>query len=442
MDEHATNLDLRLEPGVTVTGRATDVKGKPITNAEAQVLYWTERMGSSLGKPIPANAEGRFEIKALPAGSRYGVNVSAKGYGNVSRNVVPEADSRRVELEPCELPLADQRIAGVVVDSDDKPVADARVQVTEMASPACTGGPMRKGRFTFNQVCAGPIRLQANTSKGGYGSATAEGGDTNITVQLGVRESYSPSQGSTRITGKVTDLDGKPAPRVRVSLFPSFSPSEKQTDSEGRFTLTFSPNQFGPMGATQPIVVARDPARNLATALELEEGATNASLRLEPALALFGRVTDPSGKPITNAEAQALFHTERMSSHLGAPVRADAEGRFEIKGLPPGRQYSITASAKGFGQEQRNLEATDAATNRLDLKPFQLMPADRRIAGVVVDSDDKPVANAYINGYGEGQPSVNGQTDAKGRFSFHHVCAGPIQAAGQHAKRWLRQRRC
>jgi Carboxypeptidase regulatory-like domain len=230
-----------------------------------------------------------------------------------------------------------------------------------------------------------------------------------------------------KISGTVTDPEGKPAPQVRVSLFPAFSPTEKQTDSEGRFSLTFDSNQFGPMGATQPILVVRDLTRNLAVAMDLEAGATNASVRLEPALTLAGRITDLNGKPITNAQAQALFHTERMSSHLGAAVRADAEGRFEIKGLPPGRQYSINTSAKGFGQEQRNVEPSETATNRVQLEPFQLMPADQRIAGVVLDDNDKPVARASIYSYGNRQPNLNAQTDAKGQFSMDKVCAGPIQ---------------
>ena len=42
-----------------------------------------------------------------------------------------------------------------------------------------------KGRFSFSAVCAGPIQLHANTPNGGFGNATAEGGETNITIQLG-----------------------------------------------------------------------------------------------------------------------------------------------------------------------------------------------------------------------------------------------------------------
>ena len=427
IEEETTNLDLRLEPGLTVTGRATDAKGKPVAKAEAEVVFWTEHMTTSLGKPVRGDAEGRFEIKALPPGRHYGINVSDKAYERVTRNVSQETESRRIELESCELALADQRIAGVVLDSDDKPIANASIFGYGEGQPSVNGKTDAKGRFSFKQVCAGPIQINANAPNGGFGSIATEGGDTNITVQIGVRETYAAPRAASKVTGMVTDPDGKPATQVWVSLFPSFSPAEKQTDSEGRFTLTFNPDQFGPMGATQPIVVARDSARNLAVALDLEEGATTANLRLEPALTLAGRITDLNGKAVANAQAQALFHTERMASQLGAPVHADAEGWFEIKGLPSGRQYSIKTSAKGFGQEQSNVAASETPTNRIELEPFQLMPADQRIAGVVLDDNDKPVARASIYSYGNKQPNLNAQTDAKGQFTMDKVCAGPIQ---------------
>ena len=75
-----------------------------------------------------------------------------------------------------------------------------------------------KGRFSFNQVCAGPIQLNANTPNGGYGSVCAEGGDTNITVHLGVRESYprqeppprSPARSQTRKASRAAKVLGEP----------------------------------------------------------------------------------------------------------------------------------------------------------------------------------------------------------------------------------------
>jgi len=427
LDEATTNLELRLEPGLTVTGRARDAKGKPLANAKAEIMWWTEHMGGTVGKTVPADSEGRFEINALPPGRHYGVIVSAEGYGQVTHDVAQDAQGRRIELEPYVLPLADQRIAGEVLDGDDKPVADANVFGYGDGQPASNAKTDAKGQFSFSAVCAGPIHLQVSTSNGGFGDTTAEGGETNVIIQLGAAGAVFTSSSTIKIRGRVTDLEGKPAPQVRVSLFPSFSAAEKQTDGEGCFTLTFDPRQAGPAAQSSPIVVARDPARNLAMAMELEEGATNANVRLEPALTLAGRVLDPDGKALTNAQAQLWFHTERMASNLGSPVRADADGRFEIRALPRGRQYTVLASAKGFGQEQRHVPATDTATNRLELDPFTLVRADQRIAGVVLDEDDKPVARASIYTYGDRQPNLNALTDAKGRFSLERVCPGPIQ---------------
>ncbi len=430
LDEESTNSTLRLEPAVTLVGRVTAPNGKAIANAEVQVMFRTERMSSGLGQPFRADAQGRFQINALPPGRRYDVSVSARGFGRENQNVdTQESTNRQVELEPFQLAVADLRIAGVVVDADDKPVAGAWVNSYGDKQVNVNGRTDSKGRFAFNQVCAGPIHLSANHPSGGaYGNTTAEGGDTNITIQLGVQGGSftSARRASRKISGTIVDPEGKPVPKVTVALFPNFSQANKQSDPEGRFTLSSDPNQFMGMPNQQRVLIARDLARNLATALDLEEEATNADLRLEPALTITGHVNDKQGKTITNAEAQAIFHSERMGSQLGSSTRVDAQGNFEIKGLPPGRQYSVNVSAKGFGQDNRRVDAAENQ-RRIELEPFELLLADQRVAGVVLDDDDKPISGARIFSYGDKQPNLNGQSDSKGRFSFDKVCAGPIQ---------------
>lgn len=428
VEEEATNISLRLGPALTLSGRVTDPNGKAIANALAQVMLRTERMSSSLGAPVRADSQGRFEIKGLPTGQAYGVNVSGKGFGRASREVeAQDADKRHVEIEPIQLPVASLRIAGVVVDADDKPVAGAWVNSYGGEQPNVSGQTDAKGRFAFDQVCAGPIQLSANSPRGGgYGNVSAEGGDTNITIQLGVSHAMASSSGSFKLTGTVLDTDGKPAPKVLISLVP-YSDEAKPADAEGRFKVSADPNRFVGMQDVQRVLVARDLTRNLAAALDVEPETTNANLRLGPALALAGRVTDTSGKPLTNAQVHLTFWTERMGSSLGSPVRVDAEGRYEIKGLPPGRRYGVNATAKGYGQDSRNVEAPEGESRRVEVEPLELVVADQRLAGVVVDDNDKPVARAWVNAYGNKQPSLNGQTDAKGRFTFDKVCAGRIQ---------------
>ena len=229
-----------------------------------------------------------------------------------------------------------------------------------------------------------------------------------------------------QLTGKVLDPDGKPAPQVWVSLLP-YIEGEKLTDSAGRFALTLDPGQMGGPQAIPRVVVARDPARNLTATLDLEGGTTHADLKLEPAWTLAGRIVDTHGTAIPGAEARAVLKNGHMASTFGPPARADAEGRFEINALPAGRSFSLRLTAQGFGQDTCYVEAPEGDSRRVELEAVQLLAADQRIAGVVLDADDKPVGGAWVSTLSAKQPQVNGRTDSEGRFVLQHLCAGPIQ---------------
>jgi len=426
IDESATNAEVKLAPGLTLAGRVCDPKSSAIPGAEIQMMIKQERFSSSLGFPTRCDADGRFEIKGLPAGQGYAIWASGFGFGRVTRTIeASETNQGRIALEALQLPIADRKIAGQVVDADDKPVAGAWVSSYGEEQPGLSGRTDAKGRFAFNNVCAGPISLSASSPGGGNGSITAEGGDTNITIQLGVSGSFGRTTGSVKIIGTVLDPDGKPAPKAMIACFP-YSDGERRADTEGRFTLFVDPNRFGSMQINQRVLIARDPERNLAVAEDVDEETTNVTLRLGPGLTLVGKVVDVSGKPVPKARAHVLFWTERTGSPLGAPVIADGEGRFEIKALPPGRRYGVTASAKGFGQDNHTVEPSENE-QRLELDPFELLVADQRVAGQVLDADDKPVARASVYANGDKQPSLNVTTDAQGRFSLDKVCAGSIR---------------
>lgn len=430
VEEDTTNMDLRLEPGLTLAGRVADPDEKPVTNAQVTVMFWTERMGSSFGTPVKVDAKGAFEIKGLPPGRRYGVSASATGFGQDHKTLeAADTATNRVELPILQLPLANLRLAGVVLDAEDKPIAGANINSYGSQQPQLNSRTDAKGHFAFEHVCAGPINLSANSPRGGQnGNVSAEGGDTNVTIHLGSQEgnlAAANSRARPRINGSVLDADGKPAAKVSVCLFPFFSYAQKKTDDAGRFVLT--PDSSAAGIESQRVIIARDPERNLGAALDLDEDATNVTLKLTPGFTLAGQATDTAGKPLANAQAQLLFRTDRMSSPLGQSVRANDEGKFEIRGLPAGRRFSVTVSAKGYGQESHEAETAEGQNPRLELDTFQLLVADQHIAGFVLDSDDKPVRGAWLYCYGEKQTGQSGQSDAKGHFSFDKVCAGNLQ---------------
>jgi hypothetical protein len=441
IEQDAGKFTLKLEPALTLVGRVTDDHDQPVTNAEVGVIFWTERSGSSLGRPVRADAQGRFEVNALPKGYRYGLNVSAKGYGTDSRHDLEtqDASTNRLHVEPFRLPLANLRLAGVVTDADDKPVAGATVTSSGARQPLVRGQTDAKGQFSLEQVCAGPIRVSASSQRGSTGSTSAEGGDTNVTIQLVPRQTAARvlstrygTGSSLKLSGSVLDPDGKPAPRVTVNLFP-FSFAQKRTDAEGRFTLTGDSGPFFAGANAQAVVIARDSEHNLAAAQDVEEDATNATLRLGPAVTLAGRVADVNGHVVSNAQYQLTLRTERLSSPLGQTVRVGADGCFEIKALPLGRRYGVTVTARGFGQAHHDVDAPEsgtgaaAAAQRLELETFELQVADQRLAGQVVDQDEKPVVGAFLTVFGNQQPSQTVQTDNKGRFSLANLCPGTVR---------------
>ena len=428
LEEETGALDLKLAPALTLSGQV-ESDGKPVTNMAVALVFWTGNSGMHLtGLNRNTNTPGRFEIPALPTGRKYGITVSAPGYG--ARAVydvgAASADAGRMELDPFDLKPANLKLAGQVLDMDDKPVAGANVNISGDGQPNGNARSDREGKFHFERVCEGPVQISANNS-GSYGSISAEGGDTNVVVRLG--QNYGTAQSGAvthKLKGTVTDADGKPAAGAQLAVFP-FNPDPRwiKSDSNGAFSLTWSlqPWQMQNGGA---MLVARDTARNLAASEALEEDATNLDLKLKPALTLTGLVEKTNGSPLAGAEVGLWLKSGNTYESLNPQsLAADAQGRYEIKYLPPEAQYMVFATAKGYGRKQQQVQA-DPDTNRVELAPLVLKPANHVLAGQVVNEDDKPVAGAYVNLNGEDQPQANMTTDSKGRFHFQ-VCEGRVQ---------------
>jgi len=259
-----------------------------------------------------------------------------------------------------------------------------------------------------------------------YGNISAEGGDTNVVVRLGQTIGVAQGLVTHKLKGTVTDAEGKPAAGAQVAVFP-FNPEPRwvKSDSNGAYRLTWSLQSYQLQNGGG-LVVARDAARNLAASAELEEDTTNLDVKLKPALTLAGLVTKTDDSPLVGAEIRLMLKSGNSYDSLNSQsVVADAQGRYEIKCLPPDAQYLVSASAKGHGQKQQQVQA-DPDTNRVELAPLVLKPANHILAGQVVNEDDKPVAGAYVNLNGDDQPQGNVTTDSKGRFHFQ-VCEGSMQ---------------
>lgn len=425
-EEETSDLDLRLAPGLTLAGRA-ECDGQPLTNASAALVFWTGNRGMHLrGLCTGTNVPGQFEIPALPPGHKYGVYVSAPGYGQQYVNLGDiEPVAKRVELDPVELRPANLKLAGQVLDANEKPVANTYVHISGEGQPNANIRTDREGRFLCDQVCEGQVRLFAS-SRNGYASISAEAGDTNVVLRLNESNVRAVSRSSMhKLKGVVTDPNGQPIAGAQLAVLATFNPRWTKTDQDGQFNLTWS-SQPGLNRSGKPLLVVRDLVHNWAAAEELSEEITNLNVQLKPALSLTGRVEGPQANPLTNAQVSVRLMSVPFYSHLDDQnARVNQEGRFEIKALPVDQEYTLVATAKGHGQVQQKASAA-LDENRVELETFILKVADQIVSGQVLNSKDKPVPGANVQTMGEGQPSTSVTTDRKGLFKLQ-VCEGSLR---------------
>jgi protocatechuate 3,4-dioxygenase beta subunit len=423
LDEDTGALDLKLAPGLTLVGRA-ECHGKPVTNATAQLVFWTGRSGMLLSGLARTNTPGQFEIPALPPGRKYGVIISAPGYVQKEMyNLEISADAIRQELDPVELKPANLKLAGQVLDAENKPVAGSNVNLNGDGQPNAQVTADRQGRFVFENVREGPVQLYSNNGNS-YGNVPAEGGDTNVVLKLGTTYSSSPGAKAHELKGLVTDDAGQPAAGAMVAVSSNNGTRWVKTGAKGEFTLSWSLQEWQAQSGSALLVV-RELARNLAATEKLPEDATNLNVKLKPALTLTGHVKNAADSPLTGAQVGLWLKAGWGYDQLNEQVHpVNAEGRYEIKCLPPDAQYMVFATAKGYGKSQQQVEPA-SETNRMELAPFVLKLADRVIAGQLLHDNDKPASGVGVELSGDGQPDGYMATDSKGRFHFR-VCEGRI----------------
>jgi hypothetical protein len=296
----------------------------------------------------------------------------------------------------------------------------------------------RAGRFSFEHVCEGTVRLFAS-GRNSSGNMSAEGGDTNVVLKLGQQANVAYASGGEthKLAGTVTDTDGKPASGAEARVYPGNSGGWVKTGTNGSYRLTWALEPWQARNGSALLVV-RDTSRKLAASVEIPEDTTNLDVQLKPALTIAGRVEGEDGKPLAQAQLYVMIRAANNYDQINDQMfGTDAQGRFEAGSLPADGRYLVEAIAAGHGQSQRNVEP-DTETNRVELEPIVLKLANHVLAGQVLNENGKPVGGANVQIFGNEQPGENTITDAKGQFHFR-VCEGRVnimastQESGQYA---------
>lgn len=193
-----TNVDLVLQPAITLSGSVKDTEGAPIPGIELDLGFSASFYRKLEAQLTKVNELGEFSIAALPQGREYKVyDVSAKGYGS-GEAVVGAGDTltNHYEFPAFVLKRANLKIAGQVFDAAGKPLAGAQIMFSGKGQPVKWGRQQMgytktdsEGKFSFDTICDAPLRINAFNSippmnlNGGSGMP-AKPGDTNIVIRF------------------------------------------------------------------------------------------------------------------------------------------------------------------------------------------------------------------------------------------------------------------
>lgn len=209
------------------------------------------------------------------------------------------------------------------------------------------------------------------------------------------------------ISGTVTDNDGNPLSDINVWAEGDTSYDESYTDVDGTFSLALQPGSY---------VLYVDGGDDYeGTSVDVE--VTDTDLVLDPiALAaagrwsLSGKVVDTDNAPIAGADVALVrlygFDGEWDDSEEIDWVQTGADGTYSFEGVRANRDYTVLASADGYGTRYaggvRDVFAPGLESIALDADAVLgdlVLPVPIAATGRVTNEPGTPLGDASVVGY-------------------------------------------
>ncbi|HYI09501.1 MAG TPA: carboxypeptidase regulatory-like domain-containing protein [Thermoanaerobaculia bacterium] len=405
------SVEASLEPAVEVAGRVVRA-GAGIENARVMAF-------SSDTSTATTSADGSFTLTGVAPGSIRLMVRKEDEFVNEMRTVEAPARDVVIEVRP------GGNVSGRVVEKgSSKPVTIFQAGITTSSSG---GGMVRMGppqlrdfnsddgTFTLDNVPTGAVVLVVNAP--GYAP-----GRVNLTVEEGKSITGTEVQLDTgvKLTGRVTGPNGSGVSDVSVRVMPSatggFGVSSMDrsttTDSNGEYTF----EALEPGEETLTFNHAKYVSARKQVTLKGRE--TRFDVQLNSGQKITGTVMTESGALVAEADVQV------SGSGRGDRARTNANGAFEIEGLPSGR-YRFSASKTGYAEGiVDDFDVSSGAPVRITLK------TGGTIYGHVSGVSERELAQAEVDA-SSGRERSSGSIDSAGNYRIEGAPIGTVQVTAR-----------
>ncbi len=412
---NAKPAHLTLDQEAIIRGRVTSqVPGLAVKDVSVR-LRSTGGAGS-LYRFTKPDSEGRFEFKGLPSGPcgvylviPAGIRATSSGV-TLAPKVGETSDANLEVVEGVE-------VTGVVrVRGGGQPVVGA--EITAIGSFNPKGNDFTRpitdetGRFHL-RLPPGDAEVMVWACPVGYSHPTIHWEKRKVTVPAGVKtlaipEPFEMIRVKANLTGRVTDITGKPIPHVKISALKHSSPcGDFATDPvsasyDGQFALPYSPNGPLELGRSIPLRVELPDGRRFeANALVVKEGVAEVRLPTFPEIMgpqdvkpneIAGIVVDEKGKPLAGVKVHMWDWVDKPENY----TFTGPDGMFRFKDCGDEREVEVRFRKDGYSpvmivRQQVGVKGLVIAMDRTTyFEGVVRGPNGKAAAGVVVRADQGP----------------------------------------------------
>ncbi len=461
--EPGETIEIEINRGATVRGKAIDIEGKPVANLELTMQNkWDHtpdvRPSPNLwsGRALTAD-DGAFAFLNVPPGE-YTFVVPHMHNQKQSHGIfkTPAEESVTVTVpesgdpDSINVPIFyGYSIEGTVVEEGtDTPVPNARVWLTNHNYPHPSVLADEKGSFKLDGIFAEHTYSITATADGFTFSPRRDSVSWGTTQTLQVQVPTTGTVASAtlemfrdkHLTGRVIDSEtSSPISGAQVKVVKNHYAShtqvpEKQTtstDENGHFSLV--------MPREEPHRV-RVEAEGYAPGISPPFATTDEqdiTISMQKGVSASGIVYGPDGNPFEGASITGSFRiqgknrdtSDSYSEQVGT-VSTTADGKFTFDNLPPGTSFGANARAQHHAYSRSESvplhPGEDVTSVTLHLEPSE------PLSGTVQDETGKPVAGMFIRAHLQDEDETSTRTriihnqhiDRNGRFQFDDLPIG------------------